>query len=151
MVRIAVVQTLLFIATVSIATMFAGTIVTQSTLYAQSNADETDRAVAEIDAEVAIINDPAAGTTYDESAGQSTLYIKNIGRETLEPVALEVVLDGRYVESADRSVRLLGTRGDHWRVGTVLEVTIDRSLGTGEHRAVVEIHTAQDRLTFEAG
>ncbi|WP_408956870.1 archaeal flagellar protein G [Natrinema sp. 74] len=150
MVRAAVAQTLLFIAAVSAAAMFAGTIVTQSSLFAQSTADEADRTVATIDAEVDVINDPASGATYDDTDGKVTLYVKNIGGETLEPAALEVVLDGTYVESSARSTRVL-TSGDEWRVGTVLEVTVDRSLAAGEHRALVTIHGARDQLVFDAG
>jgi len=149
MVRAAVAQALLFIAAVSIAATFAGTIVTQSSLFAQSTAAEADRAVATIDAEVAVINDPEAGATYDGADGQITLYVKNVGGETLEPAALEILLDGSYVESGERSTRVLES-GDEWRVGTVLEVTIDRSLAAGEHRAVVTIHGAQNRLVFDA-
>ncbi|WP_254762288.1 archaeal flagellar protein G [Natrinema marinum] len=150
MVRTAVAQVLLFIAAVSIAAAFAGTIVTQSSVFAQSTADEADRTVATIDAEIVVINDPAAGATYDDADGQVTLYVKNVGGETLEPAALEVVLDGTYVGSGERSTRVLES-GDEWRVGTVLEVTIDRFLAAGEHRAAVTIDGARDRLVFDAG
>ncbi|WP_254521468.1 hypothetical protein [Natrinema caseinilyticum] len=151
MVRAALGQVVLFIAAVSVATAFAGTVVTESSLYAQSTADRTDRAVAAIDAEIAVINDPSAGATYDDADERVTVYVKNVSGETLEPAALEVLLDGQYVTSADRSVRVLGSDGDSWRIGSVLEVTIERPLGTGEHRAVLEIHAARDRLIFDAG
>ncbi|MFC4542522.1 flagellin [Halosolutus amylolyticus] len=147
MVRTAVVHLLLFIAAVSVATLGAGVIVTETSEYAQSVDGEADRTVAEIDAEIAIVSDPAAGATYDEANGTVTLYVRNVGGDALEPGDAEVLVDGEYV--AAPSTRVLDAEHDRWRVGSLLEVTAGATLGPGEHRGLVSIDGARDHLTFE--
>ncbi|ELY54258.1 flagellin [Natronolimnohabitans innermongolicus] len=150
MVRTSIVHVLLFIAAVSISTMFVGVVVTEAGLYAQSTESESERDVAAIDAEIDLINDPEAGTTYaeDDGDGSLTLYVKNVGGSSLDPGDADVLLNGEYVSPADS--RLLSD-GDVWRVDSVLEVTVPTStaLEPGDHRAVVEIDGAREILEFE--
>lgn len=145
MVRASVVQVLLFIAAISASTMFVGVIVTESGLYAQSIEDESDRETAVIDTEIAIVNDAEAGTTYNASDEQVTVYVKNVGGAPLEPTALDVVLNGEYVQPDGMKV----FEADTWREGTVLELTVSASLEQGTHRVAVEINDARETLEFE--
>lgn len=151
MVRSAIAQVLLFIAAISVSTMLVGAVVTQSGLYAQSVEDERDRQAAAADAEIAIINDADADATYDGASEQVTLYVKNVGESTLEPDSADILLDGEYVPPSETRVLGDGGGANQWRVDTVLELTIDvtEPLEAGEHRAVVEIETERDVLTFE--
>lgn len=150
MVRASVAQVLLFIAAVSGATLLAGGVVTESGVYAQSVADESEREVATLDAEIAIINDADAGATYDDSDERLTLYVKNVGGSSLEPNESEVLVDGEYVRPSERTVLGTDTAAAPWRVDTVLELTIDLAepLEAGEHRVAVEVHSARELLTF---
>lgn len=145
MVRDSVTQLILFIAVVSVATLLAGTMVVEVGLYAQSIGDDGDRAATAIDADVTIVNDPESGATYDEGTETVTLYVKNVGGSTLEPADLDVLLDGEYVTPTAKTVR----DGNHWRPGRVLEVTIDRPLERGSHRALVDVDDVQATLSFE--
>jgi flagellar protein FlaG len=145
MVRNAVVQLLFFVVLVSAAGLIAGAVITESTDYADSIADAGDRDADRIDTELEIINDPAAGATYNQSTEAVTLYVKNVGGRSLDPAALDVVLDGSYVEPASRTV----VDGDHWGPGAVLAVRIDTVLQTGPHRAVVQHTGAEAVLGFD--
>lgn len=152
MVRAAVVQLLLFIAAVSVSTVFVGGVVTEAGLYSQAVGHESDRTTAALDAEIALIDDAEADSIYDDSNGTVTLYVKNVGAGPLEPSTAAVLLDGEYVRPSE--TRVLGADSDsgasRWRVETVLELTLDgQSLAAGEHRAVVDVETARDVLVFE--
>ncbi|NUB89863.1 flagellin [Haloterrigena sp. SYSU A121-1] len=147
MVRASVVQLLLFTAAISAATLFAGSIATEAGLYAQSVEDEGARDVATIDSEISLINHPEAGTTYNETADNVTIYAKNVGGGSLEADAADLLIDGEYVRSVETNVL---ERGDSlWREGAVLELTAPASLDPGIHRAVVDADGARDRLEFE--
>lgn len=144
MVRVSLTHVLLFIAVISVSTMFVGVIVTETGLYAQSTADESDREVAAIDAEIDIVNDAEAGSTYNGS--EVTLYVKNVGGGSLDPADVDLVLDGEYVEPNGTTV--FGYPDTAWREGAVLELTVPASLESGDHRVLVEIDGARDRLEF---
>ncbi|WP_436346082.1 archaeal flagellar protein G [Natronorubrum sp. FCH18a] len=150
MVRSAVAQVLLFIAAIGVSTMLVGVGVTQSGPYAQSVEDGRDRQAAAADAQIAIIDDADADATYDGSSQRVTLYVKNVGGDTLEPDSADVLLNGEYVPPSETRVLGDGGDADQWRVDAVLELTIDvaEPLEAGEHRAVVEIETERDVLTF---
>ena len=147
MVRTSVVQVLLFVAAISASMLFVGVVVTESGLYAQSVESESERDVATIDAEIAIVNHPEAGTTYDEDADRATVYVKNVGGSTLEPADAELLLDGEYVRPDER--RVLDANRTTWGEGTVLELTAPASFDPGDHRIVVDADGARDRLEFE--
>lgn len=145
MVRTSVAHVVLFIAIVSVTAMAVGAVLTGVGAYAQSVGDEGDRDGAAIDAEVAIINDPEVGATYDEPDETVTLYVKNVGGSTLDPADLELLVDGEYVEPT--SLRVLD--GDRWRRAAVLEVTAEEPLAVGSHRALVDVLGARESLAFE--
>jgi flagellar protein FlaG len=149
-VRESIVQLLLFVAVVSATALLVGTIIAGATDLAGSVADDGDRVATELDADVAIVND--GGTdAYDPDAaggdGGVVLYVKNVGGSTLEPAALEVVLNGTYVTGAETAV----VDADRWRAGSVLAVTIPTAVDPGTHRVLVRVHGNEDRLTFEHG
>lgn len=147
MVRTSVVQLLLFTAAITAAMLFAGTVVTEAGLYAQSVDDEGERDVATLDTEIDIVNHPEAGTTYNETSGELTIYVKNVGDGSLEPAAVDLLIDGEYVRPTE--TRVLEGTDPVWREGAVLELTAPASLEPGTHRAVVGTNGARDRLAFE--
>ncbi|GAB3036994.1 archaellum stator protein ArlG [Natronobiforma cellulositropha] len=147
MARTSVTHLILFIAVVSATMLFVGSLTSEVGHYAGSVERESDRIVAEIDADILLVNDPEASGTYDQGSETTTLYVKNVGGSTLEADDLDVLLDGSYVEPASATV--LGD--DYWRTGRVLEVTVDGALADGDHRAMVRIHGAVDVLEFAVG
>ena len=141
--REAIVQLLLFVAAVSVATLLVGVVVTETVRYSQSVGDAGDRSSAEIDAEIVLVADPEAGAIANDDS--ITLYVKNIGGATLDPADLDVLVDGTYHEPAGTTV----LEGETWRPGALLEVTIETSLEAGEHRVVVRIQGGEDRIEFD--
>lgn len=145
MVRAAIAQLILFVVLITASLGVVGMALTQTQLYSQAVDDETDRTVADVDAEVVIIDDSAAWSVYDDDAETVTLHVKNVGGGTLEPDALDVLVDGQFVENTSATV----LDGDHWRPGSVVRLVLPWELDPGAHRAVVRIHGAQDLLRFE--
>lgn len=146
--RESIVQLLLFVAVVAVTALFVGTIVAGAVSLAGSIEGDSERTAAELDADVELVNDPETDAYDSDAAGGDggvILYVKNVGGSTLDPADLEVLLDGRYVTTAERSV----IDGDRWRAGTVLEVTIPTDPDPGTHRVLVRIRGAEDRLRFE--
>lgn len=149
MVRVAIGHVILFIAIVGVSTMLVGVVVTQTALYSQAVDGESERDAATIDAEIEFISDPEAGAIYDEANGTVSLYVKNVGGDTLEPDAATVLLDGEYADEVDSSVVGPGDEYDSWRVGNTAQFVIDEHLDPGDHRAVVEVDGARNVLEFE--
>lgn len=146
MVRTSITHLIFFIAIVNASTLFVGMIVNDVGLYAQAVDQESERDAITVDTELAIVNDPKAGTTYEEETGEITLYVKNIGDATLEPEKIDVLLDGEYISTVSWNI----INSDQWRPGTVLELTLDpeTALDRSEHRIVIDIHKTQEFLEF---
>ena len=149
MVRVAIGHVILFIAIVGASALLVGVVVTQTALYSQAVDGESERDAATIDAEIEFISDPEAGAIYDEEDETVTLYVKNVGGDTLEPDAVSVLLDGEYTGEIDTSVIGPGVDVDGWRVGSTAQFVLEESLNPGDHRAVVEVDGARDVLEFE--
>ena len=146
MARTSITHLVLFLAVVSAAAIGVGVLVTEAGLYAQAIDDESDREQAALETDLTIINDPEAGSTYDADSETITLYVKNVGGRTLEPDALDLLVDGEYV--SDGATERTVVDDDRWREGAVLEVTVDRSLETGSHRIVATLDGARSTLEF---
>lgn len=146
MVRASLVQLLLFITAVSVSTLFVGMVVTETGLYAQSSEAESERDVAVIDAEIAVINDVESDTIYDDTSDEVTVYLKNVGGGTLDPAETELLVDGEYVQP--EAMQVLDA-GDSWRESTVLEVTLPAALEPGNHRVVATVDSAREHFEFE--
>ncbi|WP_226004564.1 LamG-like jellyroll fold domain-containing protein [Natrinema salinisoli] len=145
MVRASVAQLILFIAAISVSTLFVGVIVTETGLYVQAVEDEGDRETAAIDAEIEIINDPEAKAVYNETDETVTVYVKNVGGGTLNPDDLEVVVNGELATVTETDV--IG--GEPWRRNRVLAVTLDHAIEGGTNRALVRIDGSRDLLSFQ--
>lgn len=147
MVHDSITHLLLFIVFVILATMLVGVVTGDINSYAQSIDRETDRQVLHIETELTILNDPLAGTTYDDDADTLTVYVKNVGGETLEPTNVVTLVNGQYAD--DTSTEVIDS--DRWRVGTVLEITVhlDEPLDRAEHRLTVDLNGVQETITFD--
>ena len=149
MVRVAIGHVILFIAIVSASTLLVGMVVTQTALYSQAVDGESERDAATIDAEIEFISDPEAGAIYDEEDETVTLYVKNVGGDTLEPDAVTVLLDGDYTDVLDASVIGPGADVDGWRIGNTAKFVLEESIDPGDYRAVLEVDGARGVLEFE--
>ena len=148
MASVSVSSLILFIAAMVIAAGVAGTMVDSVSGVSEALDSRSVDVARDIETEVEVISDPGSGAIYDDGATEVTLLVKNTGSRTLPASAdaLDLLVDGRYVDPADVSVSVVG--GSEWRRGAVLRVRIDRSLGGGEHRVVVMVAEDREVLTF---
>ncbi|WP_247730015.1 flagellin [Halovivax limisalsi] len=146
--RESIVQLVFFVAVAAVTTVFVGSIVTNAAIFGGAVENAGERDATAIDTEIAIVNDPAVDAYEPADGGGNgvlTLYVKNVGGSTLEPAALEPLVDGAYVTNVTTTVR----DADRWYAGTVLEVAIETTLDPGDHRVLVDVNGQRDRLTFE--
>ena len=143
MVRTSVVQLIFFIALVGVTAMAVGSVVTEAGPYAQALDDESDREATAIRADLSIINDADSDGNYD---GETvTLYVKNLGGETVDTDDLEVVVNGEYATVTSAEV----IDGDRWREGRVAELEVEIDLEPDDHRVAIRIDGDRDHLEFE--
>lgn len=142
--REAIVHLVVFVAAISTAALLVGVLVTGTAVFSQSVERDGDRSAAEIATEIEFVNDPAAGTTYDQEAGTVTLLLQNVGDSTLEPEELDVLVNGDHYP-----VETTVLEGDRWRTSSILEATVDVDLAPGDHRALATVHGVETRLSFE--
>ncbi|WP_435194301.1 flagellar protein G [Natronomonas sp. EA1] len=136
----------IFIAAVGIAVTVSGTMVESVTDISDSIDQRSVDVAKSIDTDVEVISD--AGSDAVSNGTHVTLLVKNTGEGTLPASAedLDLLLDGQYVAPSDVTVTVIG--GGDWREGAVVRVEIARSLGAGEHRAVVIINGEREVFRF---
>ncbi|WP_254839794.1 flagellar protein G [Natronomonas marina] len=136
---------IIFIAAVGLAAAVSGTMIDSVGTISDSVSERGEVVSDQIDTDVEIISDAGSDAVYDD--GTVTVLVKNVGSGTLpsRPDALDVLVDGQYVATADRSITVLG--GDAWDEGSVARLVLDWSLGAGTHR--VSVHINGETETFE--
>jgi flagellar protein FlaG len=139
----------LFIAALTVAVGVATTM-SSSVADISDSLDDKSLAVSQaIDSDVEIISDAgSADAVYDDSTDELTLLVKNTGRSTQsdDPARIDVLVDGGYVPTADRSVEVVD--GSVWSPGGVARVTVIRDLNAGDHRVVVIVAGDEDSFEF---
>jgi len=142
---------ILFIASLLIAASVAGTFTQGVQRLSSALGDRSLDVAQDVRTDVEIISDPASSDAiYDETDGEGTLTIlvKNTGSLDLpaDSDQIEVLVDGRY--QVDVTVTVLD--GETWRVGNVvsLEVSLDGTLESGDHRATVIVNNDEEVLEF---
>lgn len=146
MASVSVSSLILFIAAIGIAAGVSGTMVSSVDEISESIDRESVDVAAQIDADVRIISDAGSDAIYDPSTEQITILVKNTGSRPLEanPRSIDVLVDGEYVAVFDAEVH----GAESWQPGRVAELTIDRTLEGGEHRAVVVAHGNRATIEF---
>jgi flagellar protein FlaG len=136
---------IIFIAAVGLAAAVSGTMIDSVGTISDSVSERGEVVSDQIDTDVEIISDAGSDAVYDD--GTVTVLVKNVGSGTLpsRPDALDVLVDGQYVATADRSITVLG--GDAWDEGSVARLVLDWSLGAGTHR--VSVHIKSETESFE--
>jgi archaellum component FlaG (FlaF/FlaG flagellin family) len=75
------------------------------------------------------------------------IFVKNVGKTTLNQNYITVMLDGDVV--ADYALALSGNESTHWDPSSVLTITIDQALESGDHTVMVTTENGvSDKLSF---
>lgn len=148
MASVSVSSLILFIAAMVIAAGVAGTMVNSVAEVSDALGTKSVDVAENIETEVEVISDPGSGAIYDDGTNEVTVLVKNTGSRALPASTdgIELLVDGQYVSPSNVSVSVVS--GEDWRPGEVVRVTIDRSLGDGEHRVVVIAGDDREVLTF---
>lgn len=124
-----VTQMIFFIASIIVAVSIAGTIIGVTGMMSDEMRTKANSAVSEMGSSIVFANDPRHVPYQD---GVITLYIKNTGDVTQNYQDLIIFIDGQYVEfDAD----IVGSSGQNWVTGAVIEVTATIVLDSGDHTA----------------
>jgi len=147
---------IIFIAAVSVAAGVSGAMVTSVGGIAGSLDDRGADVAKQIGTDVEIVSDPGSeALSRDHPADGDTdgtddvvLLVKNVGDRTLlaSTDGVEVLLDGRYVPPESYTVETVD--GGTWDSGTVARVVVDKTLGTGDHRATIIVGSERETLRF---
>jgi flagellar protein FlaG len=137
----------LFIAALLVAVSVTGAMTGSVADISESLEEQSLDTSQRIDTDVTVISDPGSDAVYDGS-GTVTVLVKNTGRNTLptDSERYDVLLDGQYVPANRTSATVLD--GERWEPGNVLRLDIDKSLTSGEHRAVVIVNGDEATLRF---
>lgn len=146
MASVSVSTLIIFIASIIVAASVAGTMTVGVSQLGDALGDRSLDVANEIRTDIVIISDPGSEAIYDETTENVTILVKNTGSSELstDPDSIDVIIDGEYV--VDVSTRLIGD-DEAWTTGAVVELTVERQLDSGSHRAVVIVN--DDRETFE--
>jgi flagellar protein FlaG len=115
----------------------------QSIFQLTGGIDERSDAINEqMSTDIDIINDPA-----NVPNDPVMIYVKNIGGTTLNQNYISVVLDGVVV--AGHTLSLSGNRTTFWDPLSVLTISIDQELTSGDHTiTVVTENGIKDQMDF---
>lgn len=152
MASVSVSHMVLFVASLVIAAGVVGTVTAGvDRVNAAVQAGSVD-AAQDMRTDVTVISDAgSADAVYDAETETITLLVKNTGTQRLPPdgSGIEVLLNGGYVDP-DRTSGEVLTAPDSgaWTRGDVLELTIDQSLGSGDHRVVLIVNGDEETFQF---
>lgn len=92
--------------------------------------------------DIQIINDPSVVPN-----DPVLIYVKNVGKVTLNQDLVSVMLDGTTVANA--TITVTGGTSPYWEPTSVLTVSIDQSLAAGDHTVTVTTENGvSDKMDF---
>ncbi|AFZ73124.1 flagellin [Natronobacterium gregoryi] len=148
---------ILFIASVVVAAGVAGTIVVEVNQLSDAVETRGSGVSDEIATDIQITSDAGyAESIYDGADDEVTVLVKNVGSQSVQaqPSAVDVLVDGRFVQSDDMTVERVDVDDDTWRPGGVVEVTIDVGGDdlevSGDTRVTVIVNDNEDSIDFPA-
>ena len=92
--------------------------------------DRGDQVKDELSTHIVIVNDPSAVPN-----DPVLIYVKNTGTTTLNHNYISVMLDGVVV--TDYTLSLSGNRTSYWDPSSLLTISIDQNLSSGDHTVQV--------------
>ncbi|MBU1159376.1 MAG: hypothetical protein KKE24_08575 [Candidatus Thermoplasmatota archaeon] len=103
---------------------------------------KSDNIQKEMLTEISIINDPT-----NVPNDPVRIYVKNLGNTVLNQNYITVMLDGMVV--TDYTLSLSGNTSSYWDPSSVILITIDQTLASGDHTVTVTTENGiMDRLSF---
>ena len=104
--------------------------------------DRGEQVKDEMSTRIVIVNDPSAVPN-----DPVLIYVKNIGTTTLNHNYITVFLDGVVV--TDTTLTLSGNRTSFWDPSSLLTISIDQDLSSGDHTVQVTTENGvSDTLSF---
>ncbi len=104
--------------------------------------DRSDAINDQMSTDIQIINDPT-----NVPNDPVLIYVKNIGKTTLNQNYISVVLDGVVVSGP--TLNLSGNRTAYWDPLSTLTISIDQDLASGDHTiTVVTENGIKDQMDF---
>ena len=104
--------------------------------------DRGEQVKDEMSTRIVIVNDPSAVPN-----DPVLIYVKNIGTTTLNHNYISVFLDGVVV--TDTTLTLSGNRTSFWDPSSLLTISIDQDLSSGDHTVQVTTEIGvSDTLSF---
>lgn len=142
----------IFIASILVAATVAGALVTGVDRISASVTDRSDATSEEIRTDLTIISDAGSDAVYQEEGGNGTItvLVKNTGSNNLVATsdAIDVIVDGQFVTRADVTVTSLEGGEFDWYTGSVVQIEVDRTLDSGDHRVQVVVNGDREVLQF---
>lgn len=103
---------------------------------------KSDSVENELLTDIAIINDP-----NEVPNDPVKIYVKNVGKTVLSQDFVTVMIDGTLVTG--HTMTLSGNTTAHWDPSSVLTISIDMELGSGDHTIkVITENGVSDTLSF---
>lgn len=147
MASVSVSELILFVAAISVAAAVSGVLIETVSELSSSVSQSGDQLQTNLETDINIISDP--GSDAVTSGDQVVVLVKNTGSTALSDGRLDVLLNGRFVEPANRTVSLVGGEtGGEWSRGGVVRVTVDRPPEQGTNRVVTIINDDRDGFEF---
>jgi len=153
MASVSVSHMILFIASILVAASVVG-VFTDSITQVSSAIDDRGVSVSDnVRTDIEIISDSGSTQVFQAGGGADgqdiiVLHIKNTGSKRLraESGQFDILVNGQY--QGDVKVELVeGEDPDTWASGEVVTVTINQTLGSGDHR--VKVIANEDEEVFE--
>ncbi|MDD5474578.1 MAG: flagellar protein G [Candidatus Methanoperedens sp.] len=142
-------QLIFFIAAIVIALAVIGAVTTNVRSITASYSISSKTVADQLKTDITIINDPAA-IPYDTVGKNYSFFVKNTGKNTLDPTAVNMFVDGNYTNVTNNWTVMQG--GSTWDTTEVLRLnyttTIQFSSGTDHTVRVVTENGVFDTMTF---
>lgn len=151
MASVSVSHLILFIASMIIAAGVAGVFTTSVDELSSAIDDQGVEVSESVRTSVSIISDSGSENIYNSTENNVTLYVKNIGTQDLnaDKRLIDVLVDGTFVADSEMSIQVLDTADEFtWGTNQVLELTIQRTLDPGDHRAKIIVNGDEEIIEF---
>lgn len=151
MAGVSVSHLVLFIASLVVAAGVAGTLVTEVGHVSESVTERSEGVSQNIETDVEMISDTGSDAIYNSTDTNITVLVKNTGSTGLVASSdqIDVLVDGRFIPEGNVSVKRADGSGEtNWPTGSVVEIEINETLDTGDHRVTVTVNGNDAVLEF---
>ncbi|MCZ7357048.1 MAG: flagellar protein G [Candidatus Methanoperedens sp.] len=145
----AITQLIFFIGAVVIAVSVIGVVTTNVHSITASYGMSSQTLADQLKTDITIINDPAA-IPYDNNTDNYSFYVKNTGKNTLDPTSVNMFIDGNYYNFSKNWTIMDKPGSSSWYPAYVLRLNYSSpGLSSGDHTVrVVAGNGVFDTLPF---